>query len=78
MQMTNDLSYRQEVNRLVDRRLENNLVLNVKKTKELLIDLRRKQASHSPHHQSLGGGQQHQIYGGCTYLTHFISCLLPS
>lgn len=38
----NDLSYREEVKRLVD------LILNVEKTKEMNIDFRRTQPSHSP------------------------------
>lgn len=44
----NDLSYREEVKWLVDWCGVNSLSLNVEKTKELIIDFRREQPSHSP------------------------------
>ncbi|KAF7662782.1 hypothetical protein LDENG_00226130 [Lucifuga dentata] len=44
----NDLAYREEVEQLVDWCNLNNLVLNVNKTKEIIIDFRRTQHSHTP------------------------------
>lgn len=46
---------------------ENNLILNVEKTEELIIDFRRKQHSRPPLiSKADGGGQQRQIpnFGG--------------
>ncbi|KAF7646431.1 hypothetical protein LDENG_00188040, partial [Lucifuga dentata] len=44
----NDLAYREEVEQLVDWCNLNNLVLNVDKTKEIIVDFRRTQRSHTP------------------------------
>ena len=42
-----DLDYREEVNHLVDWCETNNLVLNVEKTKEIIVDFRRSQPNHA-------------------------------
>ncbi len=41
-------AYRDEVQRLTEWCLQNNLSLNIKKTKELIIDFRKKQDKHTP------------------------------
>lgn len=38
----NDLSHREQVRQLVDCSCENNLILNIAKTKEMFIDFRMK------------------------------------
>jgi hypothetical protein len=43
-------AYREEVHRLTEWCSENNLSLNIKKTKELIIDYRKKQDTHTPIH----------------------------
>ncbi|KAK0153202.1 hypothetical protein N1851_005108 [Merluccius polli] len=43
-------AYREEVQRLTEWCSENNLSLNIKKTKELIIDYRKKQDTHTPLH----------------------------
>ena len=43
-------AYREEVQRLTDLCAENNLALNTKKPKELIIDFRKKQDEHLPLH----------------------------
>uniref|UniRef100_A0A3Q3GZR9 Alkylated DNA repair protein AlkB homologue 8 N-terminal domain-containing protein n=1 Tax=Labrus bergylta TaxID=56723 RepID=A0A3Q3GZR9_9LABR len=44
----NDMDYREEVKHLVDWCRTNNLTLNVDKTKEIIVDFRRRQPSHTP------------------------------
>uniref|UniRef100_A0A4W6DNS9 Reverse transcriptase domain-containing protein n=1 Tax=Lates calcarifer TaxID=8187 RepID=A0A4W6DNS9_LATCA len=44
----NDLAYREEVEQLVDWCKDNSLILNVDKTKELIVDFRENQPSHAP------------------------------
>ncbi|XP_061817520.2 uncharacterized protein [Nerophis lumbriciformis] len=44
----NDIDYREEVKHLVDWCTTNNLVLNVDKTKEIIVDFRKHQSSHTP------------------------------
>ncbi|KAK0155262.1 putative RNA-directed DNA polymerase from transposon BS [Merluccius polli] len=44
----NELAYREEVKHLVDLCDTNNLILNVNKTKEIIVDFRKKQPSHTP------------------------------
>ena len=44
----NELAYREEVRQLVGWCNSHNLVLNVSKTKEVIVDLRRNQRGHSP------------------------------
>ncbi len=41
-------AYREEIKKLIEWCTENNLALNIKKTKEVIIDFRRKQDVHSP------------------------------
>ncbi len=41
-------AYREEIKKLMEWCTENNLALNIKKTKEVIIDFRRKQDVHSP------------------------------
>ena len=45
-----EANYREEVQRLTEWCSENNLSLNIKKTKELIIDYRKKQDTHTPLH----------------------------
>lgn len=45
-----ECAYREEVQRLTTWCTENNLTLNIKKTKELIIDFRKKQTVHTPLH----------------------------
>ncbi|CAM4448206.1 unnamed protein product [Leuciscus chuanchicus] len=47
-QDANEQTYREEVRQLVDWCNRNNLLLNVDKTKEIIVDFRRKQHSHTP------------------------------
>ena len=68
----NELAYREELKHLVDWCDTNNLILNVNKTKEIVVDFRKKQPSHTPLLIN-GAGQQHQIPGGADhrlYLKH--------
>ncbi|XP_072770291.1 uncharacterized protein [Nerophis lumbriciformis] len=44
----NDMDYREEVKHLVDWCRTNNLVLNLDKTKEIIVDFRKHQSSHAP------------------------------
>ncbi|KAI3352110.1 hypothetical protein L3Q82_020925, partial [Scortum barcoo] len=44
----NDLAYREEVEQLVRWCEGNNLILNVEKTKEIIMDFRKIQPSHAP------------------------------
>ncbi|KAI3377127.1 hypothetical protein L3Q82_000317 [Scortum barcoo] len=44
----NDLAYREEVEQLVRWCEGNNLILNVDKTKEIIVDFRKIQPSHPP------------------------------
>lgn len=44
----NELAYREEVKHLVRWCDTNNLILNVDKTREIVVDFRKKQSSHSP------------------------------
>ncbi|KAI3363046.1 hypothetical protein L3Q82_011704, partial [Scortum barcoo] len=63
----NDLSYREEVEQLVRWCEVNNLILNVDKTKEIIVDFRKipAQPRSSPHQQhGRGSGQQYQVLGG--------------
>ena len=46
----NELAYREEVQHLVDWCKVNNLVLNVGKAKEIIVDFRRSRPSHTPLH----------------------------
>jgi len=46
----NEYAYREEVQRLTTWCMKNNLTLNIKKTKELIIDFRKKQPVHIPLH----------------------------
>ncbi|ONI45395.1 hypothetical protein AN641_04260 [Candidatus Epulonipiscioides gigas] len=44
-----EFSYREEINHLAEWCTENNLLLNVSKTKELIVDFRKKEAkTHKP------------------------------
>ena len=43
-----DMAYREEVEQLVDWWKVNNLILNVDKTKEIIVDFRKNQPSHAP------------------------------
>ena len=43
-----DLAYSEEVEQLVGWYSKNNLILNVDKTKEIIVDFRKKQPSHTP------------------------------
>ncbi|KAF7646089.1 hypothetical protein LDENG_00193790 [Lucifuga dentata] len=45
-----DRAYREEVEQLVNWCSRNNLLLNVDKTKEIIVDFRKKQPSHTPLH----------------------------
>ena len=51
-QITNndETAYREEVRALAERCQENNLSLNVNKTKELIMDFRKQQREHAPIH----------------------------
>jgi len=44
----NDLAYREEVEQLMGWCSDNSLILNVDKTKELIVDFRKNQPSHAP------------------------------
>uniref|UniRef100_A0A3B5PZ90 Reverse transcriptase domain-containing protein n=1 Tax=Xiphophorus maculatus TaxID=8083 RepID=A0A3B5PZ90_XIPMA len=44
----NDLDYREEVEQLVDWCRDNSLILNVDKTKEMIVDFRKNRPSHAP------------------------------
>lgn len=44
----NDQAYREEVKHLVNWCESNNLILNISKTKEIIVDFRKNQASHTP------------------------------
>ena len=48
IQGDNELAYREEVKHLVDWCKVNNLILNVGKTKEMIVDFRKAQPSHTP------------------------------
>lgn len=48
IQNDNEQTYREEVRQLVDWCNTNNLLLNVNKTNEIIVDFRRKQRSHTP------------------------------
>nr|XP_057933216.1 uncharacterized protein LOC131132050 [Doryrhamphus excisus] len=48
IQDNNELAYREEVRHLVDWCKANNLILNVDKTKEIIVDFRRSRPSHTP------------------------------
>ncbi len=51
--VTNKSSYLEEINNLAERCTENNLLLNVSKTEELIVDFRKKKANiHAPFHIS--------------------------
>ena len=68
----NKLAYIEAVKHLADWYDTNNLILNVNKTKEIVVDFRKKQPSHTPLLIN-GAGQQHQIPGGADhrlYLKH--------
>ena len=60
-----EANYREEVQRLTEWCSENNLSQNIKKTKELIIDYRKKQDTHTTTHQRGDGGEgvQLQILG---------------
>ena len=45
-----EIAYREEVRALVERCQENNLSLNVNKTKELIVDFRKQQREQPPIH----------------------------
>ncbi len=48
-QKNDEFSYREEINHLAEWCTENNLLLNVSKTKELIVDFRKKEAkTHNP------------------------------
>ncbi len=48
IQEDNEQAYREEVRQLVDWCNTNNLLLNVEKTKEIIVDFRKKQHRHTP------------------------------
>ena len=48
--INNETTYREEVRALVEWCQENNLSLNVNKTKELFVDFQKKQREHAPIH----------------------------
>lgn len=53
-------SYREEINSFVEWCTENDLLLNVNKTKGLIVDFRGKEAKTPPLHQrSWGGAGEH-------------------
>ncbi len=57
-------AYREEVHTLTNWCHNNNLSLNISKTKELVVDFRRRTSVHLPHHHrqdSSGAGQQLQV-----------------
>ncbi|XP_076015672.1 uncharacterized protein LOC143008024 [Genypterus blacodes] len=48
IQDNNEIAYREEVRHLMDWCRGNNLILNVNKTKEIIVDFRKSQPSHTP------------------------------
>ncbi len=57
-------AYREEVHTLTNWCHNNNLSLNISKTKELVVEFRRRTSVHPPHHHrqdSSGAGQQLQV-----------------
>lgn len=50
IQDKNELAYREEVRHLVDWCKKNNLLLNIDKTKEIMVDFWRSRPSHTPLH----------------------------
>ena len=50
IQDDNELAYRDEVKHLVDWCKVNNLILNVEKTKEIIVVFRKSRPSHTPLH----------------------------
>ncbi len=60
----NESAYREEVHSLKNWCHNSNLSLNISKTKELVVDFRRRTSEHPPHHHrqdSSGAGQQLQV-----------------
>lgn len=53
-----------------------NLILNITKTKEIIIDFRKKCPCHAPSHQqhSGGGGHQHKVFGVVHYRWSHLDC----
>ncbi len=58
-----ETNYRSEVSRLAGWCRDNNLSLNVEKTKEIVVDFRRVHTQHAPLTINCGESEQHQVPG---------------